>query len=93
MLNLNKLKPLGIAFIRTSLVPPVGGFLIAKLLEWGIDVKPNSPTVFYLVTVILSGLYYLGFAGLEALAKNPKVRKLAGIFLGMPKPPRYEGVN
>lgn len=89
---ISKLKDLGVAFIRTSLVPPVGGYVLLKLTEWGFDVNEKSDTVYYLTFMFFSGLYYLIVHGIETLSRNPKVRKWAGIFLGSRKTPDYNSV-
>ena len=87
-----KFKDLGTAFIRTSLVPPVGGFVLLKLAEWGIDLKEKSQHVYLATYVILSGLYYVVVHGVEVLSRNPSVRRWAGIFLGSPKKLTYTDV-
>ena len=85
---MGNLKQIGIAFIRTSLVPPVGGFLATWLLSKGINI---SGTILYsVITLLLSGVWYVLFHAIEVLSKKPRVRKWAGIFLGYPVEVSYE---
>jgi hypothetical protein len=88
-MSISKWKPLGIAFIRTSLVPPVGGFVLKWFLEKGVDLSEKSTTVNIVTFTVLSGIYYLLFHFIETVAKNPRVRKWAGIALGYPSRPKY----
>lgn len=75
-------KTLGVSFIRTSLVPAVGGWLGAKLILAGISVP--APWLFAAISLLLSGVWYISFHAIEVLSTKPKVRKWAGIFLGYP---------
>ncbi len=86
-----KHKSLGIAFIRTSIVPPVGGFLVTFFLEKGINI--DSSIIYTVVTFVMSALYYLVFHGIEVLSQNPKIKHLAGIALGYPAQPKYVPSN
>jgi hypothetical protein len=85
---MGNLKQLGIAFIRTSLVPPVGGFVATWLLNKGINISGNM--LYAAIAIILSGIWYLLLHAIEVLAKNPKVKRWAGIFLGYPVEVSYE---
>lgn len=76
-----------IAFIRTSLVPPMAGFILAWLVKHGISIQ--AAWVTSLLVIALSGIYYVIFHMVEVLSKNPRVQKWAGIFLGYPKQPTY----
>jgi hypothetical protein len=79
------MKDFLISFIRTSLIPPAGGFAIFKLLRINWDFGGNTRGSNYLVFVLLSGVYYLFFRFLETVLKNTRMKRLAGYFLGVPK--------
>lgn len=72
-----------IAVVRTSIVPPIVGFAAAHLPFLPID------KVTVAVTFLISGIYYIILHGIEVAAKNPSVKKWAGIFLGYAKQPAY----
>lgn len=80
---MNKLKEYVVALIRTSIVPPIAGYLLTKLPMF------SANSIQMALFVILSGVWYTVFHGIEVLAKNPTVVKWAGIFLGFPKQPAY----
>lgn len=82
-------KEIIIAFIRTSVVPPIAGFILSLGVKHGIEIKASW--VNSLLVILLSGIYYIVLHVAEVLAKNPKVKKWAGIFLGYPKTPNYGG--
>lgn len=86
---MNQTKALVVAWIRTSLVPPLAGFILAYLTDHGIT-NINSTWIFTVVTIVLSGVWYMTFHLVEILAANPKIKKLAGIFLGYPSIPKYK---
>lgn len=88
---MNKAKAFGIALIRSTIVPPVGGSVVAFLTARGFNV--NATWVIIALTTVLSGLWYIIFHAIEVLAKNPKVQKWAGIFLGYPSAPSYQEKN
>ena len=81
------LKELVVSWIRTAVVPPIAALLLQWLLALGIT-SLNSNLVFNGVTLILTGIWYLIFRGLEIISSKPWVKKWAGIFLGYP---RYNG--
>ena len=81
-------KSIGVAFLRTSVVPPLAGFLATWLLSKG--VKIEATWVYSLCTIALSGIWYLTLHMVEVLTAKPKVQKWAGIFLGHPTMPVYQ---
>ena len=85
---MGRAKSIVVAFIRTSLVPPLAGYLLTWLVSHGIKIETGL--LYSLVTIILSGIWYLVFHMVEVLASNPKVKKWAGIFLGYSSTPNYE---
>lgn len=76
-----KVKELGVSFIRTSIVPPLAGFIGAWLVKHNIT-QIEQEWVFALTTLVLSGVWYLLFRAIEIISERPKVMKWAGIFLG-----------
>ncbi len=84
---ISKLRDAGIAIIRTSIVPPVGGLVATFLLSKGIQIEEKY--VFTALTILFSGIYYVVLHLTETLSKSPTVRKWAGIFLGFPARPAY----
>lgn len=85
---MNRTKALAVAFIRTSLVPPVAGFILTWAVAHGITI--NSTWVYTAATIMLSGIYYIGLHMVEIIASNPTIKKWAGIFLGYPTAPTYQ---
>lgn len=79
-----KLNEWAISFIRTTIAPLVGAWIIKLLALWGWNFEPNT-TFWSALTFILMGVWYLVFRGIEILAENPKIKRLAGIFLGWPR--------
>jgi hypothetical protein len=79
--KIKEIRELGISWVRTSLVPPAVGFLSTYLLEHNV-VSISATWLTTVVTLAFSALYYLIFRGVELLASNPKVRRLAGTLLG-----------
>jgi hypothetical protein len=73
-----------ISTVRTVIAPFVGAWIISILLKWGIDFKPNA-TFWSALNFLIMGVWYVVFRGIEILAKNPKIQKWAGIFLGYPR--------
>lgn len=80
---MSKLKEYVIALIRTSIVPPAVGYILTRFPMF------NKSSIEMVLVVVLSGIWYSIFHGIEVLAKNPTIAKWAGIFLGFPKAPAY----
>ena len=81
-------KQIVIAFIRTSLVPPLAGFILAWLVKHGITA--NAVWLNNLLVIGLAGIYYIILHVVEVISKNPIIKKWAGIFLGYPSQPQYK---
>lgn len=85
---MNKFKAIGIAFVRTSIVPPTAGFLATWMVShYGVRIQ--TAWVYTGVSMFASGIYYLAFHLVESLAARPNVQKWAGIALGHPTQPTY----
>lgn len=80
---MNKFRDYVIALIRTSIVPPAVGFILTRIPLF------DRGSVEMVLVVLLSGIWYSIWHGVEVVAKNPTVIKWAGIFLGFPKQPAY----
>lgn len=80
---MNKFRDYVIALIRTSIVPPIAGYILTRLPMF------DNTTIEMGLVVILSGIWYSVFHGIEVIAQNPTVVKWAGIFLGFPRQPAY----
>jgi len=80
---MGKYKELVVSWIRTSVVPPTAALILTWLAQRNIQL-PDT-TVYWFVTLFLSGVWYVIFRGIEILSENPKVKKWAGIFLGYPR--------
>jgi threonine/homoserine/homoserine lactone efflux protein len=85
---MNSTKELVVAWIRTSLVPPTAGLILTWLANRGITSIEES-WVFAVTTLVLSGVWYLLFRAIEIWSQNPRIRRIAGIFLGYPARPTY----
>jgi len=81
----HELKHLGIALVRTSIVPPVGGFATLNMVSLFWDIDAHSRTGNYFIYMLASGMYYFLFHCLEIIPRSYTVRKLAGFFLGFPR--------
>lgn len=81
---MKNIKELVVSLIRTSLVPPVAGFVLAWLTSHHVTAI-HSEWVFTVVTVVLTGLWYVIFRAIELINTNPTVKKWAGVFLGYPR--------
>lgn len=80
---MTKLKEYVIALIRTSIVPPMAAYIITRFPVF------EHTSVEMVLVVVLSGIWYSIFHGIEVLSQNPKIKKYAGIFLGFPAQPKY----
>lgn len=80
---MSKFKEYVIALIRTSIVPPLAGWLLTRLPMF------DRTSIQVVLIILLSGVWYMVFHAIEVLAKNPTVKKWAGIFLGFPAQPKY----
>lgn len=85
---MNLKKQYVIAAIRTILVTPIAGFCITWLVAHGIKIEESW--VYSAFTILFSGIYYLVVHMVEVLAKNPRIKYWAGIFLGYPSTPKYK---
>jgi len=82
---MSNLKELVVSWIRTALVPPIAALVIQFFIQRGFQF--NEGLVINAVTFLLIGLWYLVFRAIELLARNPRIKRLAGIFLGYPRYP------
>lgn len=80
---MSRLKEYIIALIRTSIVPPLAGYLLTRLPMF------DRTSIEMVLVVVLSGVWYTVFHGIEVLSQNPLIKKWAGIFLGFPAQPKY----
>ena len=85
---MSKLKEFGVSLVRTSVVPPLAGFILMKLAEWQITI--DETTVSTIVFAVCSAIWYAAFRLIEIFSQNPKFIRWAGILLGAPKAPDYE---
>lgn len=80
---MSRLKEYIVALIRTSIVPPLAGYLLTRLPMF------DRTSIEMVLVVVLSGVWYTVFHGIEVLSQNPTIKKWAGIFLGFPAQPKY----
>ncbi|MFI2437394.1 hypothetical protein [Streptomyces sp. NPDC018693] len=84
------MKNLFTSFIRT--LTPWGVALVLAATGW-LGIPVDSTMAAAAVTVGLGAVYYAAFRGLEALAERLAWRPLqvvAGVLLGLARPPAYE---
>ena len=79
-----KLNEVIVSTIRTKLAPLVGALLCQLLLKKGIHFQPKQ-SYFDVITYGLTAVWYAMFRGIEVIHKNPKVQKVAGHFLMIPR--------
>jgi len=82
---LTRLREWGISMIRTSIVPPLAGWLLLQAVRYGVTV--DSGTVQLVVLTVLTAVWYGVMRAVELVAANPRVVRIAGWLLGSPSAP------
>lgn len=78
------------ASVVRTLVPIIVGCVIAFGAWAGIGI--DSEAVAIVVTSVIAAVYYTVFRTLEGWAEeigNPRLRRIAGLLLGLARPPQY----